>query len=144
MDKSNWGDPVDTPVLICEDPHRTQQHFKDECNINTIIKRWSQGQQPPPPTGIALYGDFTGITDFAAASEIVANGHQEFLKLRPEIRLRFNNKLADLLDWLEDPENLEESYRLGLRLRPPPGEPDPEPPEDPAPAPPEGDTPAVT
>lgn len=139
MDKSNWGDPVIRNPILCEDDHRTQQHFRDECNINTIIGRWIKGQQPPPPTGIALYGDFTQVTDFASASRMVADGNAAFLKLAPDIRARFHNDLAELLDWLDEPENLEESYSLGIRQRPPAGEPTEEPPSEPEPTPPQGE-----
>jgi len=96
----------------------TQQSFKEQCNIQTIINR-AKIRGLPPPKSKGLFGDFTNI-DFMSMQNSVANANQAFMTLAPSIRRRFNNDPSQLIEFIEDNENYEEAVKLGLIPQPAP------------------------
>lgn len=74
-----------------------QQAFKDEVDINTIVRRFGISGPTPFGVGSGVYGDFTGITDLESAIEAVERAERGFLKLPPEVRERFGNDPARLV-----------------------------------------------
>jgi phage internal scaffolding protein len=100
--------------LHCEDATLTQQHFKDECDINNILRQFNvTGLLPEAPLS-PRYGDFTGISDYHSALNQVIAAEDEFMALPAQIRSRFDNDPAKLIDFLEKSENLDEAIKLGL------------------------------
>jgi len=100
--------------LHCEDATLTQQHFKDECEINNILRQFNvTGSLPQSPIS-PRYGDFTGISAYHSALNQVIAAEDEFMALPAQIRSRFDNDPAKLIDFLDNPENLEEAINLGL------------------------------
>lgn len=77
-----------------------QQHLKEEADINTIVRRFGiTGQMPFGPTG-GMYGDFTGFpTDYLAALEVVDRADAAFMSLPAEVRERFHNNPAELVEF---------------------------------------------
>jgi phage internal scaffolding protein len=104
--------------LHCEDATLTQQHFKDECDINNILRQFNvTGLLPQAPLS-PQYGDFTGISDYHSALNQVIAAEDEFMALPAQIRSRFDNDPAKLIDFLEKSENLDEAVKLGLVNQP--------------------------
>jgi phage internal scaffolding protein len=104
--------------LHCEDATLTQQHFKDECDINNILRQFNiTGLLPESPIS-PRYGDFTGISDYHSALNQVIAAEDEFMALPAQIRSRFENDPAKLIDFLENKENLDEAIKLGLVNQP--------------------------
>jgi phage internal scaffolding protein len=100
--------------LACEEPSLTQQHFKDETDINNILRQFNiTGLLPESPLS-ARYGDFTGIVDYQSALNAVIAAESEFEALPAELRARFQNDPANLLNFLEDENNRPEAEKLGL------------------------------
>lgn len=100
--------------LHCEDATLTQQHFKDECDINNILRQFNiTGLLPEAPLS-PRYGDFTGIGDYHSALNQVIAAENEFMALPAQIRSRFDNDPAKLIDFLEKSENKDEAIKLGL------------------------------
>lgn len=93
---------------------RTKQSFKDECDINTILKRFMR-------TGVidfanknqARYGDSTGV-EYQAAMCTVAAAKSLFNELPAHLRNRFENEPAKFLDFVQDDRNEAEARELGL------------------------------
>lgn len=106
------------PGITFEKPSLTQQHFKDECDINLIIKRYTRSD-------IALmaamsnmqYGDYSTPVDFHEAMNIVLRAQEQFEALPSSIRDKFDNDPAKMLDFVSKKENIEESVKLGLLNR---------------------------
>jgi phage internal scaffolding protein len=109
-------------IKFDQDDGRTQQHQKDECDINLIIKKHS-------PEQIALmashnegqYGDATSV-DYHAAQNIIANANTMFNELPSEIRNQFDNDPSLFLDFTSNKENEPAMREMGL-LSPLPPEP---------------------
>lgn len=94
---------------------RTQQHMKDECDINLILKRFEKTGQLQHVNGEPpRYGDFTNVTDYQTAVQRVAEADREFLELPAHIRSRFHNSPGELLDFLSNDSNLAEAVELGF------------------------------
>lgn len=100
--------------LHCEDATLTQQHFKDETDINNILRQFNiTGLLPQSPLS-PRYGDFTGISDYHSALNAVMAAESEFDGLPAQIRARFNNNPEELIEFLANNENLDEAISLGL------------------------------
>jgi len=91
-----------------------KQSFKEECDINTIMKRYARTGALPAGVGLARYGDFTGAEDFLEAQLTVKRANEQFEALPSRVRERFNNKPGFMLAFLEDKANLAEAKELGL------------------------------
>ena len=100
--------------LACEEPSLAQQHFKEECDINTILQKFNvTGILPEVPLS-PRYGDFSGIGDYHTALNRVIAAQQEFDGLPAQIRARFDNDPAKLIAFLENEQNRPEAEELGL------------------------------
>lgn len=98
-----------------DEPSMTKQSFKDECDINVIMRRYeASGILPIPQAGEPRYADLTTSSDFQAAMMEVAAARTAFAELPARIRDRFDNDPARLLEFLDDPRNVEEGRELGL------------------------------
>lgn len=106
------------PGITFEKPSLTQQHFKDECDINNIIERFTRtGLLPQYPGEDMQYGDYTTSVDYHEAMTIVAQAKQQFEALPSSVRDKFDNDPAKMLDFVSKKENIEESVKLGLLNR---------------------------
>jgi phage internal scaffolding protein len=104
--------------LNCEDSTLTQQHFKDECDINNILRQFNvTGLLPENPLS-PRYGDFTGISDYHTALNQVIAAEDEFMRLPADLRARFANDPAQLIEFLENSDNKDEAIKLGLVSQP--------------------------
>ncbi len=99
----------------------TQQHFKDECDINSIMKRKARTGILAGPQGRGapsqrqpFYGDFSGVTDFATALNAVIESQDSFNALSSDLRKRFNNNPQELLEFVMNEENREKAQEMGL------------------------------
>jgi phage internal scaffolding protein len=100
--------------LHCEDASLAQQHFKDECDINNILRQFNITGLLPESTLSPRYGDFTGIGDYHTALNQVIAAEDEFMSLPATLRARFENDPALLIEFLNNPENYNEAISLGL------------------------------
>lgn len=100
--------------LACEEPSLAQQHFKEECDINTILQKFNiTGLLPEAPLS-PRYGDFSGIGDYHSALNRVMAAREEFGALPAQIRARFDNDPSKLIEFLQDENNRPEAEELGL------------------------------
>lgn len=97
---------------IFTQPSKTQQEFRREVNINTIIER-SKRQGLPPNTQKQFFGDVTGV-DFQMMQERILAANNAFMQLHPKIRRRFNNDPGELIDFITDEANYKEAVAIGL------------------------------
>ncbi len=110
-----WKDRNEVPLDFTGQVSRTQQHFLDQTDINLIMKQWEKtGSIEHVNQHQGSYGDFTGAVDYATALTRVSDAQDAFDDLPSEIRKRMGNSPGVLLDFLSDPDNLEEAVELGL------------------------------
>ena len=116
--RSAYRNPPDRLSLTFSQPSLTQQHFKDECDINNIFNRYREtGFLTDPlarPTEQLQYGDFSTPFDYMAAMNTVVRANEAFADLPSHLRKRFNNDPAELLAFVSDESNVDEAVKLGL------------------------------
>ena len=111
--RSAYGEhrPIRSGV-VCQDK-AARQEFKDECDINRIMKKYrSTGVLPQRPGG--MFGDFSEVGDFLEAQNFVRLASERFASLPSDVRKRFDNDPGLLLQFIQDKANREEAVKLGL------------------------------
>lgn len=102
--------PVKARGLSCDPAEgMTQQHFKDECDINYLLKHYNDIPAPPP-----VYADCSQYSDLQSAIDMVRAAGEDFQNVPAEIRARFANNPVDFFNFCNDPANKEELISLGL------------------------------
>lgn len=107
-------------------PSLTQQHFKQEADVNYIVSRYLQtgqmenvNEQPP------LYGDISSFGaefDLRAAYEAVGRAEEGFLMLPSDVRKKLDNDPSKLISWLSDESNRADAIKYGLFNAPEPAQ----------------------
>lgn len=102
--------------LKCLDDSLTQQQFKDEADINTIVDRFMKSGVLPTPVNMPQYVDYEGVFDFQSAMNAVRQADENFMRMDAKLRARFNNSPQEFLEFFANPENTDEAIRLGLAI----------------------------
>ncbi|WNK13022.1 MAG: internal scaffolding protein [Microvirus sp.] len=97
-----------------DDPDLAQQSDADECDINIIMKKYGAGGMLPQRTDLPKSGDFTAVTDFRSALDLVDQAREAFADVPAAVRKQFNNDPAQFMAFMENPENKDEIKKLGL------------------------------
>jgi len=101
--------------LSCGDPSRTQQQFSEECDINTIVRRFGVTGQVPTTLRAPLQGDFH-VMDYHGAMNALVAASESFEKLPADVRYRFRNDPGLFVEFCSDEANRDEATKLGLRF----------------------------
>ena len=102
-------------IAPLEGESTTHQSFKDECDINNIMKKFEM-------TGImeharrfeGQYGDFISAPDYHTAMNAIVLAQEMFMAIPSKIRQRFANDPSLFLEFVQNPDNVEEMKELGL------------------------------
>jgi phage internal scaffolding protein len=103
---------------INDSGQRAQQQFKDDADINTIMRKFQK-------TGVIdhvsryqpEYG-FASPMTLHESMNIVKNAETMFADLPSSVRNRFENSPLAFLEFVQDGKNYEEAKSLGLELAP--------------------------
>lgn len=98
-----------------EKPSLTKQSFKEECDVNNILKKFAK-------TGLIEhvnrfsgdYGNYTSVQDYQTSLNQIMSANEMFESLPSKVRARFGNNPAEFLDFVGNPENIQEMISLGL------------------------------
>ena len=102
--------PIQSHGLECNsDEGMTQQHFKDECDINYLLRHYNDIPAPPP-----VYADCSQYNDLQSCIDKVNAAAEDFQNVPSDIRARFANNPVDFFNFCNNPANLEELRSLGL------------------------------
>lgn len=112
-EKTKKADPpkrVRPHALHCPEPTLTQQHFRDEVNVNNIVARHKNtGVDPFAHRASSLRFGFATSQDFETAMFEVANVQNAFAMLPAAKRAEFDNDpavwLARAAESAEQPDN---------------------------------------
>lgn len=101
-------------ALECKDPSRAKQSFKDEVDINTIVKRFGLTGTLPHNIRVPMYGDFTGIGTYHEAMEAILQANATFANLPADMRARFQNDPEQFVNFCINPDNVDQLKKMGL------------------------------
>lgn len=111
---SAYSDKLTIGLACDPEDDYTDQSFKDEADINTIMARYqSTGEMPVLNQGNAQFLDCTG-QDFQTHMDFIVQAQNLFDELPSALRDRFHNDPALFLDFTADEDNLPEMAKLGL------------------------------
>lgn len=107
---------------FCTDPSLTKQSFKDECDVNMIMKRFKKicsSDFLEKFNGFVggRFGDFSEVTDYRSAIDQVRQADAVFGALPAIVRKRFDNNPALFLDFVANPNNSDELVAMGLATK---------------------------
>lgn len=113
---------VESEGYVSENPSVTQQQFKDEADINYIVRIYDAQGVIPGQTGAVprepMFGDFSDLPENAQeAYNQILEAKANFDNLDVEIRKRFNFDPAAFFEFVQDPANVDELVSLGLAVR---------------------------
>lgn len=106
-------------ATLNEEPSKTQQQFKEDCDVNFIVKKFMRtGQLTHLAKQQGYYADMSEYPDLATAMQSLSEAQSAFDALPADLRRRFGNSPVEMVKFLQDPNNVEESIKLGLRNAP--------------------------
>lgn len=105
------------PGLACNpDTGKTDQSQAAACDINNIMSQYERtGAISHQAAHAGQYGDFSQTNDFQTSQIQLIQAQQAFDAMPANIRKRMGNDPQTFLDFMENPDNLDESIELGLR-----------------------------
>lgn len=114
--RSNYNYDVDEASnvsAIGEFPETlTQQHFKDETDINRIVKQFGVTGMVNATTAQSLPEGFYGITDYHASLNAIKRADEAFMGLPADVRENFANDAGRFVDFATNPANNEALARM--------------------------------
>lgn len=125
--KSHYNYNVDTVSeatgLACPEESRAQQHFKEESDINVLVRRFNLTGELPKGVRVPTYEDFSESYDFHTAANLLAEANEAFMRMPARVRMdRFNNDPAAFVAFVSNDENRSEAEKLGIVPPPPKAE----------------------
>lgn len=101
--------------LECLDVSLAVQSEKDDCDINTIVRRFGLTGSLPQGARVPQYADFVGaVDDYRTALDLLREADESFMKLPADIRKEFNNDAGKLVEFVSDERNRRRAEELGL------------------------------
>lgn len=105
--------------IDCSGESKTQQQFKQDADINNIVRRMAlHNQVPATMVAEPIYADISEAPDFQTANNIVLETEQKFFGLPSKVRARFENNPQKLMEFLNKEENRKEAEELNLIPKP--------------------------
>lgn len=105
----------DATGLDCsESEDMTKQEFREEVDINTLVRRFHLSGELPQGVRMPEYGDFIGVDSYHDAANAIAQANESFAAMPAEIRERFGNDPEAFVEFCLEPSNLEEARKMGL------------------------------
>lgn len=115
---SRYNHPVSKPVTLNYTDSKTKQSFKDECDINNILKKFRldeiiEAQKHSPD----LYQDVSDVAEFHEAQNVIVRAKEQFEALPSYVRETFRNDPALFLEFASEPKNIDAMGEMGLAVK---------------------------
>lgn len=106
---------------------KTQQQYKDQCNVNKIIAKFKRTGSVTHVRNAAegVYADLADLPSLMEAEQVVITARNAFAEVPAEIRKRFGHDPQEFVKFLSDPKNDAEAISLGLKIKKEEPKPDP-------------------
>jgi phage internal scaffolding protein len=97
----------------------TQQHHAEDADVRNIIKKYDRtGLISSVNRGVAKYGDFTEVNEYADALNMIISANESFMQLPSNIREQFANDPGEFFEFATNPANEEAMINMGLKEAP--------------------------
>lgn len=96
-------------------PSRTRDEFREECDINTIMRRYEKtGVISHAAKRAPRYMDCTGVPDLRQALDVLNGAEAAFSSLPARVRKEFDNDPVKFVEFAMEKENLPQLREWGL------------------------------
>lgn len=117
---SGYGRYPDSMFVDCTgDRGLTVQADRDEVDINKIVARFKKTGSLPEMRGDAFYGDVSEFDGLADAYMKIKAAEELFMQYPADLREKFGNDPVEMVEFLQNPANLESAVDMGLAVRRP-------------------------
>lgn len=96
------------------DPGETQQHMKDETDINLLVNTFARTGVIPGADIPPMVFELDDVVDYQTAMNSLLDTQRAFAALPSNVRDRFANDPARLLEFVGSEANRQEAIDLGL------------------------------
>lgn len=103
--------------LLCEDVSLAVQSQAEDADINTIVRRFGLTGVMPEGVRVPSYGDFDQVSDYREALHAVMQAEDNFMRYPAALRARFDNDPQMFLEFVTNPDNIDECVKLGLAVK---------------------------
>lgn len=111
---NRWKRPQNKPSEPQDLKRKAKQSMAAECDINNIMKKFQRtGMITHVARSEPSYG-FATAMDYHSAMELVRKADEMFSSVPASIRKKFGNDAAAFLEFVTNPENVEEMRKLGV------------------------------
>lgn len=105
--------------VFFNEPSLTRQEFKDECDINNIVKNFKKELGADYLSKVqgfqgGHFGDFSNVADYRTALDQINAVKGVFDALPAVVRKRFDNDPAVFLDFCGNVQNRDQLVEMGL------------------------------
>jgi phage internal scaffolding protein len=101
--------------LDCGTESMTQQSFKQECDINYILRKAHKtGLIEHVNTYQGDYSDVSNVPTYQEALQVLHDADSAFSSLPSDLRKRFSNDPQEFLDFVHNPDNTNAMAEMGL------------------------------
>lgn len=120
----NTNAESDRTGLTCREPTMAQQQFKDDADINVIVKRFGLTGELPKDLRVPIDQEFVEVVDYQQALNKVREAQEAFEQMPAHIRSEFDNDAGRFVAFVSDEKNRARAKELGLLVpEPKPAEP---------------------
>lgn len=103
-------------VISPPSTERAQQQFKEDCDINTIMRRIQKGGATDHIAKYQPEYGFATPLSYHESLNIVRRADSMFNDLPSEIRNEFSNNPEAFLEFVQNPDNAQRAKELGIEL----------------------------
>lgn len=97
---------------------RTKQEFKDECDLNVLMKKYEKGPPLPVSRAMPRYVDAFDLPSYQEALSVMADAERAFASLPSRVRGEFDNDPEKFVAFASDEANIDKLRDWGLAPRP--------------------------
>lgn len=107
------------PVLYFdEEPVLTEQHHKDDCDINSIMSKFASNPSAIFADPSAFnYSDVSEHVDYHSALNFVRRIDDMFIQIPADIREKFDNDPEKFVDFMNDENNISALQDMGILVK---------------------------
>ncbi|UDN67765.1 internal scaffolding protein [robinz microvirus RP_111] len=113
-----YGSNDSDTVVFNREPSLTRQEFAEECDINTLMKRYDMHVIGGPgnlPAAEPVYADFANMPqDLMGYLQFMDDAEKSFMMLPAVVRKEFDNSAMEFIAFASDPGNLDQMRSWGL------------------------------
>lgn len=112
--------PHDKVQLNFLKPSRTKQEFREDCDVNVIIRRFTKsGLLPNPNNAVPQFVDAASLPDLQTLMQIMIEAEKAFMSLPAQVRKEFDNNAIQFVEFATKAENLDKMREWGLAPKAP-------------------------